>query len=322
MKTLYIVGNGFDKAHGLKTSYWDFRCFLDEKYPEFLYQFEKMYNIEPMDPTEYGYSLEAQERWDKNVNHTLWSEFENEIGHPDIEEMIGFSTCILNDLDLETGNIGIEDTMNEYWQSEYGFIKNFPQYVKEWISTVDTTSVIPQKRSLIGNDNDLFFCFNYTDTLENVYKIESVMHIHGSIASDFDLEPIMGHCNSKDIRNHLELHYEAQEQFDEGESSIHNAVADYLKILFKDTKHIIELNNWFFQAMKNVNRVVIIGWSAGDVDIPYLVEIKKWIDKSAKWFVYYYDDKAKESIENALKKTEISSSFPIEYLPALDFWNE
>ena len=25
MSTLFVIGNGFDRAHGLKTSYWDFR---------------------------------------------------------------------------------------------------------------------------------------------------------------------------------------------------------------------------------------------------------------------------------------------------------
>lgn len=28
MKTLYIIGNGFDIAHGLDTSYWNFREYL------------------------------------------------------------------------------------------------------------------------------------------------------------------------------------------------------------------------------------------------------------------------------------------------------
>ena len=31
---LFIIGNGFDLAHGLKTSYEDFRAYLQEEYPE------------------------------------------------------------------------------------------------------------------------------------------------------------------------------------------------------------------------------------------------------------------------------------------------
>ena len=33
MSTLFVIGNRFDRAHVLKTSYWDFRKYL-EKYAE------------------------------------------------------------------------------------------------------------------------------------------------------------------------------------------------------------------------------------------------------------------------------------------------
>lgn len=42
---LFIVGNGFDRGHGLTTSYWDFRTCLENMYPEFLYSFEAHYDI-------------------------------------------------------------------------------------------------------------------------------------------------------------------------------------------------------------------------------------------------------------------------------------
>lgn len=40
MKTLYIIRNGFDIAHGLDTSYWSFREYLNDSCPEFLQEFE------------------------------------------------------------------------------------------------------------------------------------------------------------------------------------------------------------------------------------------------------------------------------------------
>ena len=39
---LYIVGNGFDLNHGRKTSYWDYRNYLSEKYPDLVYKFDMM----------------------------------------------------------------------------------------------------------------------------------------------------------------------------------------------------------------------------------------------------------------------------------------
>ena len=47
MNRMLIVGNGFDLEHGLKTTYWDFREYLEENYLDFLITFEKMYNFYP-----------------------------------------------------------------------------------------------------------------------------------------------------------------------------------------------------------------------------------------------------------------------------------
>lgn len=49
IKTLYIIGNGFDLAHGLSTSYWKFREYLEREHQEFLYEFEHLYDIGHID---------------------------------------------------------------------------------------------------------------------------------------------------------------------------------------------------------------------------------------------------------------------------------
>lgn len=49
MSTLFVIGNGFDRAHGLKTSYWDFRKYLEKYAEDFLVQMEKMYSIAPFE---------------------------------------------------------------------------------------------------------------------------------------------------------------------------------------------------------------------------------------------------------------------------------
>lgn len=51
LQTLYIFGNGFDIAHGIKTLYAAFREFLKENHESFLTTFESMYNIQPLDDT-------------------------------------------------------------------------------------------------------------------------------------------------------------------------------------------------------------------------------------------------------------------------------
>ena len=34
LKRLFIIGNGFDRAHNLPTSYWDFRKYILTRYPD------------------------------------------------------------------------------------------------------------------------------------------------------------------------------------------------------------------------------------------------------------------------------------------------
>ena len=54
---LFIIGNGFDRAHDLNTQYWDFRTYLEDFYPDFLDSFEKHYNIYPNDSEKYKRNL-------------------------------------------------------------------------------------------------------------------------------------------------------------------------------------------------------------------------------------------------------------------------
>ena len=218
------------------------------------------------------------------------------------------------------GLIGIEDTMDVYWREQYGYMEKFQQYVKNWIEQVDTSSVSP-KCNRILNSTDYFMNFNYTDLLEKVYHAENVLHIHGGVESVTDIEPVMGHCNKHDIDEHRRLAREADEEFDEGGASIHRAVVDYLSRIYKDTDVIVSFNNYFWNKLHNVNHVEIIGWSAGEVDLPYLRKIRDNVDSSTIWNVYFYDDRALTMLSKAMDSEKISDLYEVHYIPANEFWN-
>lgn len=321
MSTLYVIGNGFDKAHRIRTDYWDFRMYLEENYPEFLQEFERMYNIMPLDDSEPYYTLAAQRRWEESVNQKFWSIFEGQIGHPDIAGMEDFSSCVLNDLDLESGNVGIQDTMDLYWKQEYGFIRQLQTYLKEWISTVDLSNAKPRKFELIENNKDYFLNFNYTETLERVYHIETAVHIHGGIGIASDVDPIIGHCNKEEIEQRRSLARKADEVFNEGEASIQNAIADYLCETFKDTEFIIKQHESFFKRLCAVDHVVLIGWSVGDVDVPYLCKIRDAVKKGAQWTICYYWEDECDTIRNTLVQNEIYKHFSVNFLQTDKYWD-
>ena len=49
MSTLFVIGIGFDRGLGLKTSYWDFSKNLEKYAEDFLVQMENLYSIAPFE---------------------------------------------------------------------------------------------------------------------------------------------------------------------------------------------------------------------------------------------------------------------------------
>lgn len=321
MKTLYIIGNGFDLAHGLDTRYWKFREFLENKYHEFLFQFETLYNIQQIDESDPRIKKTDVERWKKAADSALWSKFEEKMGNPDIDAMMNFSDSILNDMNLDGGLVGIRDTMKYYWRDQYGYVQKFQEYVKEWIETIDTDSISVKRKSLVNSD-DVFLTFNYTDVLEKTYGIEDVIHIHGGVSTVTNVPPIMGHCNKKDMADHRQWGLEADEEFLEGEASIHEAVVEYLESIFKDTEEIINFTSEFWKRLKQVDRVVILGWSAGEVDRPYLKKIKESIKSDSVWNYYWYSLEGKADIEEAFSQVGIAESYWSDMGQSDAFWDD
>ena len=84
----------------------------------------------------------------------------------------------------------------------------------------------------------------------------------------------MGHGNKYIIDSYRRKAKEAQEEYVEWYESICNAIADFCESLYKDTDAIINENDDFFSALWDVNQVVCLGLSFGDVDVPYLDRIE------------------------------------------------
>ena len=57
--------------------------------------------------------------------------------------------------------------------------------------------------------------------------------------------------------------------------SIHNAIANFVESLYKDTDLIISRNEQFFSNLSVVDQIVTLGLSFGDVDVPYLERIRQ-----------------------------------------------
>ena len=71
---LFVIGNGFDKAHKLKTDYTDFRNYLEDVDPEFLINLEYMYGIYPETDSSY-YRKMLWSEFEKNLSNIMETEF-------------------------------------------------------------------------------------------------------------------------------------------------------------------------------------------------------------------------------------------------------
>ena len=105
MPELYIIGNGFDKEHGLKTSYWNFREYLEKYEEDFLFQMERMYDFvllkEKIIETE-----KISNGKNGGMMHYisyLWRSFEFELSHANEVEMEEKSQSVLEVMDLDGG---------------------------------------------------------------------------------------------------------------------------------------------------------------------------------------------------------------------------
>lgn len=317
MKTLYLFGNGFDMAHEINTSYSSFRKFLLDNHESFLVQFEAMYHIQPLDDTEPWYSDAAQEKWEKSVIEDLWNGFEERIGHPDVDGMHDMAESLVGTMPVE----GIKDTLDIHWKKQYHFAESFQTYVMEWLETLDLSNSYCKKNELINNKTDMFINFNYTDTLERIYKIDNVLHIHGGLPSCSKEPPIMGHGNKYLVDSYRRNAKKAQEEFVEWEESICNAIANYCNSLYKDTDKIISDNEAFFSDIDDVEQVICLGVSFADVDIPYLNRILEKVSSETKWIAYYYTSEDLVRLKNVFGILGISRKYEVYFLHSNSFWD-
>lgn len=102
--------------------------------------------------------------------------------------------------------------------------------------------------------------------------------------------PIMGHGNKFIIDYYKRRAQCASEEFVEWEESICSAIAKFCSSLYKDTDAIISRNESFFSSLKDIEQVVSIGLSFGNVDTPYLLRIAEEIKPTSKWIIYYYSE--------------------------------
>jgi hypothetical protein len=289
-KKLFIIGNGFDRFHGIPSSYSHFREFLEESGDNhFLNGISKF--------------IESDD---------LWSNFEEALGCLNEDQLREEHI----DLFERYGDDEWRDSANHDYQfnieEDLKFSMEIPYYFTEWINSVDIDVERVLRKKYINNDN-LYLTFNYTNVLESVYNIktQNILYIHGKANRGDKL--ITGHSN-KDFTIYKKPVFNSPEEEDEyygeqdfREQQANDIIKNYFKRTYKNVKAIIEHNESYFKQFKGIQKVYVLGHSISEIDIPYFKEVKKYVDTNCKWYVSYYTENEISVMRNNLNGLGITN---------------
>lgn len=275
---LYIIGNGFDLAHHIPTRYINFKEYLSDIYGG---DFEGRDSILETTMTQDGDNKAVVDTVADLIRYTMsnlddpnWNNFEDNLARIDFDSQFDFvGTEDENHPSRQYDNI--EDRLEAVKTGLYEIKTLFA----EWVETIDISKVKPIERlSKEITSQDLFLNFNYTETLEDVYKINtnSVCHIHGKMGSDI----VVGHGDDNPYAT--SLHYYGT--FDYG--------FDFAKsILRKNVDKAYKENKGFFDKVgeSSISQFVFYGFSFSSIDTFYLNKVIELVRPNCKVAFTNYD---------------------------------
>lgn len=272
---LYIIGNGFDLHHKLKTTYFDFRNQCLTRSPRL-----------------HKYLTEAY--GDNLDNEMWWYNFEEMLGKVDYLHLMS------SDNGMAIGSLKV----GQLQQNE------IPSLFGKWICGIDCN--IEADLTLDIDIEAQFFTFNYTMILENVYGIDknNVWHIHNSVDDfKYNKPPIVGHdsCDGDLVMYLSEYRNSKYNVRPDIADNINREIAKGAK---KVQNRINQNEEQFHKRYSNINHFVCMGFSFNNIDMPYIEKIIK-VNKSISdtdWTVYWHSDQEDVRIQKLLFALGINQS--------------
>lgn len=289
MKTLYIIGNGFDSANDMPTSYGHFCKWLRDSKDE--------------NARRLHWALSHFADY-SNVGD-IWSSVEEGLGEVDIKaylediksEHIGQGETIVD-------NYGKVQAALNAWHDidKEDVLEKISDYFADWIHSIQVAKEVDSELAQWLDPNGLFLSFNYTATLEDLYGINSqnILHIHG-FAKDKKSRLMFGHGTQYDLKECEKI---GDEVLGFDADGIAKSYGRELNKLYKDTKSILGVNQEWFENLSNagIDKIYCYGLSLGTVDDMYFREITKRLP-NAQWTFYIY--KGKDYIEFEKNRTNV-----------------
>ncbi|MBL4911450.1 MAG: bacteriophage abortive infection AbiH family protein [Alteromonadaceae bacterium] len=274
---LYILGNGFDIHHGIKSRYSDFKEYI------------KLIDCDVAD------SIEKYLMISEN-----WNNLESALSSVDVDTLIDDAMQYLASYSDEnwsdSGHHSFQIEVERYTDSLSSELK---RHLLNWVLEL---RIPTQKKIKVISPSAFFLSFNYTDTLNKIYDVpcERILHIHGK-AINKDSELVLGHdwSSSKTYTENANIQFD--EDWDTRVMEGYGIVDDYFKKTFKPAQDLINDNELFFKKLNSIRHIYVLGHSISEVDIKYFANIVNNIDKqSVQWHLSYYDAEDEHSHLSAL----------------------
>lgn len=277
---LYIIGNGFDLYHKIRSSYGDFGSYVKGASSSLHDTFENYFPFEGN-----------------------WSSLEETLAHLDVDLIIDEASDFLV-------SYGAEDWSDAYHHDYQYEVARIVELLStelkgeftNWIRGLE----IPDAQScgvpLIPLDaTALYLNFNYTNTLQSLYGISEhqVLHIHNS-AADTVPDLILGHAYSPaDIQS---LNHGANlEDQDVRVTEANRILDEYFSKTYKPTTQVLRRHKGFFAGLAGVSEIYVVGHSLSEVDGPYIREIVNCTECThPKWVVTYYESDSIPALKESL----------------------
>ncbi len=292
---LFIIGNGFDLAHGIPSKY----------NPDFKNIAEKIEQIS------YFWDL-YQSREDD-----IWAHFENLLANPDfnkLEEIFDdYAPDYYSDYEHDRDAIITQVDLNgKLMDALYEFADQAEKSIES-------------KRPLIKYEENfssdgLFITTNYTHTLENLYGINrnNVLHIHGEEGldnlilgypeGDYKPEPYFYDVRRKGRGPYIEVDFEQHiedmiqdDRIDYYTYTAYKALIDKTKS-FSKAPQITLLEDFLKDNI--FHEIIVIGHSCA-IDYPYFEYLNNMYPL-AIWRFSPYDEDTRDNVEDLIKNLGIS----------------
>lgn len=262
---LYIIGNGFDLMHEVRSSYYAFRDSLGKENP-------------------LRHALE-----NFLITEDVWADFEDALACFDIRAMCS-EFPVDNWLDMFEAYDEDAGAAEFFLAAEAAanpiltVVNELPRRFRMWVETLSIGTADRPLRNMFRNGKVL--CFNYTEFVETLYGVseENVCYIHGCRRKK-KCHPketlILGHLpgasddaydfmddSSVGIKNSYQL-----QMLEAAQEQVFRLVTESDEALTKNCGNIITAHEAFFAGLNKIEQIIVIGHSLSLVDGDYFSEI-------------------------------------------------